>query len=393
MKLTFFSNFINHHQIPLAEEWYKALGDDYTFVATEPIPQERLNMGYADQNKSFPYVLTTYDSEENRKKAERLIEESDVVIVGSAPDLIMEKRLPLGKLTFHSSERYFKGGTGVKAFVRNFASSMKHIKRFEKYANYYYLCMSAYTAADVNTFANYEGRLFKWGYFPEVKKQDLSELLSLKQSNEKPLILWAGRLIDWKHPEQAIELAKSLKAQNYEFELNIIGNGTMEQELQERIQNSGLQDCVHLLGAMPPEKVRAHMEKADIFLFTSDFQEGWGAVLNESMNSGCAVVASHAIGSVPFLLQNDKNGLIYENGNQKQLEESVKILLQSAEKRRELGTNAYGTLANEWNATVGAERFLRLVQEIQKTGNCTEYKEGPCSKAENLGNRWYYNEK
>ena len=83
-----------------------------------------------------------------------------------------------------------------------------------------------------------------------------------------------------------------------------------------------------MLGAMPPEEVRRHMEKADIYLFTSDFNEGWGAVLNESMNSGCAVVASHAIGSVPFLIKNGENGLIYENGNQLDLEKQVLRLLE-----------------------------------------------------------------
>jgi hypothetical protein len=37
---------------------------------------------------------------------------------------------------------------------------------------------------------------------------------------------------------------------------------------------------------MPPEEVRVHMEQSNIYLFTSDFGEGWGAVLNEAMNSG-----------------------------------------------------------------------------------------------------------
>lgn len=55
-------------------------------------------------------------------------------------------------------------------------------------------------------------------------------------------------------------------------------------------------------------KVREHMEDADIFLFTSDYNGGRGAVLNESMNSGCMVAASHAIGSVPFLLEDGKRG-------------------------------------------------------------------------------------
>ena len=33
------------------------------------------------------------------------------------------------------------------------------------------------------------------------------------------------------------------------------------------------------------------MEQADIYLFTSDRNEGWGAVANEAMNSACAMVA------------------------------------------------------------------------------------------------------
>ena len=35
MKLTFVSNYINHHQIPLAEQLYARLGDDYRFIETE----------------------------------------------------------------------------------------------------------------------------------------------------------------------------------------------------------------------------------------------------------------------------------------------------------------------------------------------------------------------
>ena len=37
-----------------------------------------------------------------------------------------------------------------------------------------------------------------------------------------------------------------------------------------------------MLGSMTPEQVREHMEESILFLFTSDFGEGWGAVLNEA---------------------------------------------------------------------------------------------------------------
>ena len=93
------------------------------------------------------------------------------------------------------------------------------------------------------------------------------------------------------------------------------------------IKKYHLQNCVSLCGSLSPEKVREYMVKSQIFLFTSDYNEGWGAVLNEAMNSACAVIASHAIGSVPFLINNKKNGLIYQNGQMEDLYRKVKVLL------------------------------------------------------------------
>ncbi|NLX74757.1 MAG: glycosyltransferase family 4 protein [Synergistaceae bacterium] len=87
-------------------------------------------------------------------------------------------------------------------------------------------------------------------------------------------------------------------------------------------------------------QVREEMEKANIFLFTSDRQEGWGAVLNESMKSGCAVVGSKTIGSVPFLINHEENGLIYSNDDIEDLYFNVEKLLKNEELRKKYGNNA-----------------------------------------------------
>lgn len=79
-------------------------------------------------------------------------------------------------------------------------------------------------------------------------------------------------------------------------------------------------------------------------MFTSDFNEGWGAVLNEAMNSGCAILASHAIGAVPYLLKDGENELIYQNDNFDDLMNKVKKLVESKELRRLLGKNAFNSI-------------------------------------------------
>ena len=81
--------------------------------------------------------------------------------------------------------------------------------------------------------------------------------------------------------------------------------------MQEKIKKEKLDDCVHMLGSMSPEQVRLYMEQSQMFLFTSDRYEGWGAVLNEAMNSGCAVVASHIIGSAPSFVTSDCSHIVY----------------------------------------------------------------------------------
>ena len=390
MKVTFFSNFLNHHQLPFCLAMDKLTEGQFTFVATTSVPQDRLQMGYHDMNKQYPFVLTTYDSEENERVAQMLAMRSDVIITGSAPEIYTRMRIEQGKLTFRYSERIYKRGTWRALSPRGFCSMMKYHRKYRK-APLYMLCASAYTPFDYSLTGSYLGKTFKWGYFPEVKRQNIDALMRLKGLKGKPSILWVGRLIEWKHPDASIRLAEKLKQEGYDFELNIIGNGAMEQQLRQMIHDKQLDDCVSMLGAMSPEKVRDYMEAADIFLFTSDFNEGWGAVLNEAMNSGCAVVASHAIGSVPFLIRDGENGLIYKNGDETGLFNRVVGLIDHPEKREQMGRMAYQTLADQWNAETAASRFLQLCQAIQNGRPLDLFEEGPCSRAEILRNGWYHN--
>ena len=128
-------------------------------------------------------------------------------------------------------------------------------------------------------------------------------------------------------------------------------------------------------------------------MFTSDRQEGWGAVLNESMNSGCAVVASHAIGAVPYLMKHNSNGLIYKSGDIDALYQNVKYLLDHPEEQRRLGEAAYRTITEEWNAEIAAERFVNLAQHILDGDKYPDlYESGPCSKAEIIKDDWFNDE-
>lgn len=358
MKVVFLSNYYNHHQSAISEEFFKQTNGHYRFIQTEPMEEERRNMGWGQ--KGLPsFVMESYKDKATYRRCVDLINNAEVVIAGSAPEKMIRKRIRSGKLVFRYSERIYKNKKKLLQLP------LRYIKyHFDNYPykNVYMLCASAYAARDYAITGMFKGKTFKWGYFPAVKKyDDIEKLIDDKTPNS---ILWTARFIDWKHPEVPIRVAKRLKQSGYKFSLSLIGNGKLDNKIRDMIKAENLEDCVQMLGSMKPEEVRRYMEQSEIFLFTSDFNEGWGAVLNESMNSACAVVASHAIGSVPFLINDGENGFIYKNGDEDDLFNKVKFLLDNTEKRKQMSLEAYKTITETWNAKNAVQNFLELAEKM-----------------------------
>lgn len=378
MKFVLLSNYLSIHQLPFCEYLYEQFGADFWFIATTRIEPTRLSQGYSDLNSKYPFVIRAYESDAEKKKARQLTDEADVVVIGSAPLDYIQPRLRAGRLTFLYSERLYKSGYQAwKLPVRLW----RFWKKYGRHKNLYLLCASAYTAADFAKTGTFLNKAYKWGYFP--KTFCCSDIDGLLEKKKGGTILWAARFLDWKHPEHVIEVARRLKAENYDFQIRMLGSGKRWDAIRQMICEHDLQEHVQLLGSVPAEEVRGYMDSASIFLFTSDRNEGWGAVLNESMNSGCAVVASDAIGAVPFLMKDGENGLCYRSGNVDELYEKVKYLLDHPQVCKALGKQAYKTITELWCAEIAAERLLLLSRSIiQGQKRPTLFESGPCSKAE-----------
>ena len=364
---------------------YRKLGEDFKFIGTGEMEEWRKGQGW-EKPDTKPYVI---EAGEHPGLAHRLAADSEVVILGSAPEEYFKVRMKeqKGGITFRYSERIYKGGRWRCLSPRGL---LLRINSYYRYRNrkLYMLCASAYTSADLLLQGAYLGRCYRWGYYPETIYYQPGELSERKSKNGLRL-LWCGRLVEYKHVETVAELAFGLKQEGYEFELQIIGSGDMESRLRLLLQEYGLESMVRLSGSMTAKEVRRQMEEADIFVLTSDFREGWGAVVNEAMNSGCAVIASHAAGAAPFLLKDGWNGYIYENGNPDSLKRKAAYLLCHRQVCEEVGRRAYETIVNEWNAQTAAERLLLLIEDLQAYGTSERFRTGPCSKAEILWNSWY----
>lgn len=401
MKITFITNYLTHHQQPFAEEMFRLLGDDFKFVATNRMDEERIRMGWLLEQEEYPYLLYFDD---DMKCCSDLVMDSDIVICGGTHEVYISDRIEAGRITLRYFERLYKKGQWRAFAPRGYMKKRKeHTARKDKPV--YLLCAGAYVPSDFHLFGAYPGKMLKWGYFPEFIPHNMDDLMGRKK--EVCNILWAGRMIDWKHATDAVEAVKMLLQRDdmqdgtHEFHLTMVGDGECAVQIkemlneynwyngdnaEERSPGRKLSDVVTLHSFMKPKEVRSLMEESDIYLMTSDYEEGWGAVVNEAMNSGCSVIASDGAGCVPYLIRHGENGMVYHSGNVKELAGYLAVLIQDSAMRRRIGENAYRTIESMWQPAVAAERMVRLCEHLLQ-GKYKPENEGPLSEAELIAPR------
>lgn len=377
MTIAYVSNFLNHHQIPVAEKLYEITQGNYYFVEQTPMPESFRKAGYPTFDNT-PFLIQAWRSKKKAMDAKRLILEADVVIFGNLIDYILiRQRLNKGKLTFECGERWFKRGW-INIFSPRLIREQIYYHLFFRNKPLYRLNASAYAANDMMRLRSFKNKMFKWGYFTQVTPHEVNRTKAYGIS--KPRILWVARFLDWKHPETPVIMAKRLKDNGLNFELNMYGSGPEHSKITSMVRSYGLSNVVNLCGNKPNNEILQEMRLHDIFLFTSDRNEGWGAVVNEAMSCGCAVIASDAVGSVPFLINNGVNGLIYKSEDANDISNKVEKVLRDRNLCQKLGKNAMLTMQNAWSPDNAAISLLKLIEGINN-GNSNVIPSGPCSPA------------
>lgn len=376
---------IGKHQVALADAMYDVLGDNFVFIEFGSHQGHQYG-SFKDDTKGVdyyanrPYILKMYESKDNELKAKKLIAEADAMRVGGEPLSLTAERIKAGKLTFRSSERLFSGPLW-KDIIRY--CRFQKIFRQLSMPNHRVLCQSSFLANDLQFFGKgYKERCYKFAYFTEIPKIDIEKVLTDRQV-DKIKIVWCARFIKLKHPEMPLQLAEKLIASGRtNFEIRMIGADTtpLWHKIKHEVEIKQLQNHVILTGGMANTDVLEQMRQSHVFIFTSDKNEGWGAVLNEAMGAGCACVASNEIGSVPFLLHRKEDGMIFMSCSVESLFEKVAYLYDNPKAVEKMGRNAYETITTTWSAHQAAERLVKLSESILK-GKEISYANGPCSKA------------
>lgn len=391
MKLVFYSLILNNHQANVADELWELTGHSYCFVELANLQAEH-RKGDTHDYSDRPYLLQAWKSGEAYSKAMDLARKAGCCVFSGVQALSFQKmRMKLDLLSFDMSERWLKRGLiniFSPAILKMFLAY--HLGRWNR-KPIYKLCCSAFAAGDQRKLGTYRERCYKWGYFTRVEKFDVEATADVSTSNITPL-MWCSRYLMLKHPELPILMAQRLKKKGYRFVLDMYGSGEYEKAARQLASDLDVTDVVRFMGVKPNDKLLADMRKHCIFLFTSDKNEGWGAVANESMANGCVLVASDAIGSSPYLVKDGETGLLFKSPRTSssirkpdmaalnELSEKVEYLLDNQDKLQTIRQKSLALMQEVWNPKVVAERLLILIDRL-RNGEETPFVEGPCSKA------------
>ena len=376
--IVFLSNFLNHHQYPVAAELFRITGGDYRFIEMEPIPGSVIKKSGKPDFSRPEWLIKAWENEDTRQAAREAFIQADVAVYGGIyPYEWIDRRLDAGRITFEYGERWLKRGI-LNILSPRLIRHFWHYHRHWHGAPLFRLNAGAFAAADMRLFRSFPLGMFKWGYFTDVPEYDTPAQLHKSRGGKTLRIMWCGNLIKLKRPDMAVRFAESLAKSGVKFKMDIYGAGEMKESLADTIKRLNLDKEITLCGNLRNSGLMQKMSEADIFLFTSGRREGWGAVVNEAMSRGCAVIASDQTGCAPWLIKDGHNGILFRSGDLSDLIRKSAEAVENADVRMWLGFNAYRTIRDMWSPASAAQRFVKLSNAVRE-GDPIPFNDGPCS--------------
>jgi glycosyltransferase involved in cell wall biosynthesis len=188
----------------------------------------------------------------------------------------------------------------------------------------------------------------------------------------RPLILFVGRLERWKGPDVLIEALGLLKSSNVPFMAELIGSGSLRDELAGRLAELELADDVILVEALPNDQLPERYNRATVTVVpsvaTAQFTEPWSLAVNEAMACNSLVVATTSVGAVADgLVRDGLTGVVVPENDPAALAAGLAAALSDPDHVTRM-TRAAALEIAHYSYADAAEAFQRAVSIARSTG-------------------------
>jgi glycosyltransferase involved in cell wall biosynthesis len=152
-------------------------------------------------------------------------------------------------------------------------------------------------------------------------------------TDDRPVVLFVGKLVDKKAPQDALSAFASVRATT-RCSLLFVGDGPLRASLE--ISAASIPD-VHFAGFHDQRAIAAAYAASDLFVLPSRYDETWGLVVNEALASGLPVVVSDMVGCGADIVRDGWNGYVTPAGDVESLTRALRLLIESPERRELFG--------------------------------------------------------
>lgn len=146
-----------------------------------------------------------------------------------------------------------------------------------------------------------------------------------------------GRLEEQKGFDILIGCWPDIAKEHPDWHLDIYGEGSCHNSLQEQIERLGMQQYITLCGRS--NSIMDVYPQYSLHIMPSRY-EGQGIALIEAQACGLPSVATDFIYGATDIITNGSNGIVVEQGNAKALTDAISRMMASEELRREYGAAA-----------------------------------------------------
>lgn len=194
-----------------------------------------------------------------------------------------------------------------------------------------------------------------------VSKEGI-ERVKKKYGLEGITVMFAGTVTPRKGVLQLIKAGELLKSHK-EVLFLIVGNLDLDKEYAQKVMEYAKSKGVNakFTGFVPYEDLKALYSACDVIVLPS-FEEGDPIALKEALASGKPLIGSN-VGGIPMQIKDGWNGFLFEAGNEEQLAEKIRYLIENREERIRMGKNSR-KLADEFDWRKITERYLKVYEKI-----------------------------